>query len=158
MSNLIITIIAIALGAAVVLASIYSGGTALNQGSARSNATAVLNQAQQISGAAAIYSNENAGVAVLTADLSGALVTGNFLKSLPVPPTALNTNAGTRAWTVSGINLVTPATSLEVCTAVERQRNATATAPALVAAVPNNAYGCWEDSAAPGTYQVYFQL
>lgn len=54
MFSLIITIISIALVAALALATIYYGGTAFNKGSAEAKASQLINEGQQINGAVAM--------------------------------------------------------------------------------------------------------
>lgn len=60
MFSLIITIISIALVAALALATIYYGGTAFNKGSAEAKASQLINEGQQINGAKTM---QNADVA-----------------------------------------------------------------------------------------------
>ena len=81
MFSLIITIISIALVAALALATLYFGGDAFNQGSAKASAATVVNQAQQISGANTLYFLDKqvyGEVVNLTAD-------GKYLASAPNP-------------------------------------------------------------------------
>ncbi|EJY5652759.1 hypothetical protein OGN88_002961 [Vibrio cholerae] len=54
MFSLIISIIAIALVAALALASIYYGGSAFQEGSTDAEASTVINQGQQLQGAATL--------------------------------------------------------------------------------------------------------
>ena len=51
MFSLIITIISIALVAALALATLYYGGNAFNKGSAEANASKIINEGQQVNGA-----------------------------------------------------------------------------------------------------------
>ncbi len=59
MFSLIITIISIALVAALALATIYYGGSAFNRGSADAKAAQYINEGQQLSGAAAVAGATN---------------------------------------------------------------------------------------------------
>lgn len=59
MFSLIVTIISIALVAAVAVATIYYGGPAFNQGKAGADAAKVMTQSQQILGAATLFSSDN---------------------------------------------------------------------------------------------------
>lgn len=156
MSNLIITIIAIALGAAVVLASIYSGGSALTQGAAKSAATAVLNQGQQISGAATMYSNDFAGAALpALADLVVNTANNQYLKSVPLTPASVN-SAGNHSWTLGTGQITTPTTSLDVCLNVEKQRDSTiASIPTAEVVATGTTFGCF-GSASP--YTIFYNL
>jgi hypothetical protein len=85
MFALIIAIIAIALTVYLAVSTLFYGGDALSNGSARAIASAFINQGQQINGAHTLYKNDNAGMSV--ADTAGltVLVDQNYLSSLPVP-------------------------------------------------------------------------
>ena len=63
MFQLIVAVISIALIAALAIASIFYGGDAFTKSSEKANVTTLVNQAQQIAGAAALYKTEN-GVAI----------------------------------------------------------------------------------------------
>lgn len=79
MFNLIVVVISIALLAIIAVASIFYGGDAWTQSSEKANVTTLINQGQQISGAAALYKADN-GVAVATiADLE----TAKYLSNVP---------------------------------------------------------------------------
>ena len=82
MFSLIITIISIALVAALAVATIYYGGDAFNQGTTKAKASTIVNQAQQIAGANTLYKSNTGGFA---ADVA-ALVTNSYLASAPVSP------------------------------------------------------------------------
>lgn len=111
MFSLIITLIAIALVAALALASTYYGGSAFTQGGAKADASALVNGAQQIAAGYVLYQSDNAGS--VPADVA-ALVTGNYLASEPAAPT------GTFA--ISGSNVVvTDAVTSAVCGQVRKQ-------------------------------------
>tara|TARA_B100001245_G_scaffold236697_1_gene230158 strand:- start:8477 stop:8896 length:420 start_codon:yes stop_codon:yes gene_type:complete len=72
MFSLIISIIAIALAAVLLLTSAFYGGDALTQGTAKAQASAAVNEAQQISAAYELYKAENFGVRPgAIADVSG---------------------------------------------------------------------------------------
>jgi len=149
MSNLIITIIAIALGAAVVLASMYSGGSAMTQGAAKSAATGVLNQAQQISGGATMFANDHGGTSIAAlADLT----TGNYLKAIPVPPSGL-LSTGPAVWALGTNEVNIAADGKEICLQIEKQRNSGVVA--IPTAKPSPAaFGCF----GAGPYTVFYGL
>lgn len=87
MFSLIITIISIALVAGLTLATAYYGGSAFQQGSARANASTLVAQAQQITGANTLRANDNGGVfATSVSDL----VSGNYLSAIPRPATSVS--------------------------------------------------------------------
>jgi type II secretory pathway pseudopilin PulG len=58
MFSLIITIISIALVAALAVATIYYGGTAFTTGSTKAQAAGLVSSAQQIAGAEVLYFND----------------------------------------------------------------------------------------------------
>jgi hypothetical protein len=80
MFSLIITIISIALVAALALATLYYGGKAFNKGSATAEATKILTQGQQLQGAAELYKADT-GAYPLTMQ---AMLDGKYLTSVPV--------------------------------------------------------------------------
>lgn len=93
MFSLIISIIAIALVVALAGASLYYGGDAFSQGSARAQASTFVNQGQQVAAAHTLYKNDEGGSAlVVDADQGiasvslAALVTGGYLASVPSAP------------------------------------------------------------------------
>lgn len=79
MSNLIITIIAIALVALAALMSAYYGSTAWNRGRQKAQATTLINQKQQIKAAAALYKAKNNNNEGQISDL----VDDNYLNNTP---------------------------------------------------------------------------
>lgn len=79
MFSLIITIISIALVAALALATLYYGGNAFLRGSSDAYATRLLNQGQQILGAAELYRADNGS----WPQSMQALVDGNYLREIP---------------------------------------------------------------------------
>lgn len=101
MFSLIVTIIAIALVAALALATIYYGGTAFTFGGARAAAAKVVNEGQQIQGALELYKSDNNGSLPTTID---DLVTGTYLSSLPENATAGNWQFTTDYVVISGLS------------------------------------------------------
>ena len=106
MFSLIITIISIALVVALVAATMYYGGSALNQGTVKADASGFVAGAQQI--AAALTMNETDGLgspkALLVASGNGSedydyintLIANNYLATVPVVKAgALNTQDST---------------------------------------------------------------
>lgn len=94
MFALIIAIIAIALTIYLAVSTLFYGGDALSNGSARAIASAFINQGQQINGVHTLFKNDNAGEKVDgTAHGLDVLVTQNYLSSIPVPSKG-------SAWTV----------------------------------------------------------
>ena len=124
MFNLIVSVIAIALSAALAAASIYYGGSAFTNSTAKANVTTLVNQGQQIAGAGALYKVDNAGtppasLADLTQPDDLATGTVNYLQASPVAPTfaqgAWETN-GSVAYVQIKASAVT-----NLCAEVEKQ-------------------------------------
>lgn len=85
MFALIIAIIAIALTVYLAVSTLFYGGDALSNGSARAIASSFINQGQQINGAHTLYKNDNAGLSVANTAGLADLVTEQYLSSIPVP-------------------------------------------------------------------------
>lgn len=103
MFSLIITIISIALVAALALATIYYGGSAFNKGAASANASKMMNQSQQILAADRLYRVDHEGQ--MPPDM-GTLVTGGYLKSIPTAA-ASDSNFTANAAAVSWVMVAT---------------------------------------------------
>lgn len=87
MFQLIVAVIAIALVIALTLASIFYGGEAFTRSSLKANVAALVNQAQQISGAHTLYKTDKSKSANSVADLASK--TNNefaYLADIPNPP------------------------------------------------------------------------
>jgi type II secretory pathway pseudopilin PulG len=98
MFSLIITVISIALVAALALATLYYGGTAYSQAQANAKVSQIKNQAQQLLGAADLF-YANKGRWPLTTQ---ELVDERFLKSIPVAQTAMREAlADASEWTMA---------------------------------------------------------
>lgn len=132
MFNLIITIISIALVAVLAIASIYYGGSAFNQGSAKAAAATMVNQAQQIAGANTLFM---ADTGALAANMAALVATTEYLAATPKSPNA-------DAYALSATNIVTAAnvSSAEICLEVNKTAGVTVT-PATTALVTTQ-YGC----------------
>jgi hypothetical protein len=116
MFSLIITIISIALVAALAVATIYYGGSAWSEGQINAQAGTLLNQAQQIAGAVEIH---RAQTGMWPADIGTLTSNGEWLREAPSPGAAAD-----GAWVVgSGGGAVTlEDVNTEVCEKVaERQ-------------------------------------
>lgn len=85
MFALIIAIIAIALTVYLAVSTLFYGGDALSNGSARAITASFINQGQQINGAHTLYKNDNAGARLGTDDTLQVLVEQKFLSSIPKP-------------------------------------------------------------------------
>ena len=154
MFSLIISIIAIALVAALALASIYYGGSAFQKGSAEAEASTIINQGQQIQGAVALSQiDEDQG-----ADLD-ALVSNKFLKEVPSSWASTNT-AGVSGVLDSGDVITLDVRSSAVCLAVEDKAGRDA-AVHITAQDNSTAFGCFADVSDPATaatFTAYYKL
>ena len=141
MFTLIITIIAIALVAALAVASLYYGGSAFTQGTAKAEASALVAQAQQISAANDLFANDNAGsFATATTDLTS----NGYLSAWPQIPASVG---GIWALTSATEDQETATiTNIAVCNEVnaEAQGTASGTTPAMPATVSSatTQFGC----------------
>lgn len=140
MFALIIAIIAIALTVYLAVSTLFYGGDALSNGSARAIASSFINQGQQISGAHTLYKNDNAGAR--STDVA-TLVTGEYLSSIPAP------SKGT-VWAVDGTQIVSNSEvgnliPVEVCDIINAQAGDNGTT-----------FGC-DDEATPGP-QVWYRF
>ncbi len=148
MFSLIITIISIALVAALALATLYYGGSAFNRGSAGATAAQLINEGQQVNGAVTIAKADAAagGTAVATwADLTTG--TTPYLSQLP---SGLGLTPGGTIATVTKV--LTGAAGADVCTEINKR--AGHVAGSFTAEVPQpGVYGC-----APSTTTFYFKM
>lgn len=84
MFSLIVTIVAIALVAALALAVIYYGGDALNIGASRTASAKSLQEGNQIAGALELYRADHGDFPSGTSDeIKQTLLTANYLKAIP---------------------------------------------------------------------------
>jgi len=156
MFQIIVGVIAIALAAALAAASIFYGGSAFMSSTAKAQTTTLVNSAQQISGAQALYRTDNAGASA--GDIT-ALVTANYLQAVPTAPSV----ASDGTWTLSDDGSVSyievnSANTAEICAEVENQNGGTAIGsftddPAL-GDLSGTQFNCLSDGAEPAT--VYF--
>lgn len=146
MFSLIITIISIALVAALALATLYYGGSAFNRGSAGAEAARLINEGQQVNGAVTIAKADAAagGTPVTT---WGGLQTGNYLSQLP---------SGLNLLPAGTIAPVTKAVSAEVCTEINKRAGHTDAITATVAADAPGVYGCGTIATTANTF--YFKM
>ena len=112
MFSLIITIISIALVAALALATLYYGGKAFNKGSEAAVASTVLNTGQQVSGAFQLFASDaQASNSATSTPTLPSLLSGSYLKSVPtVQSVAWREVAAAKGWL-----LLPSAISKEAC-------------------------------------------
>lgn len=97
MFSLIITVISIALVAALALATLYYGGNAFNEGRARAEASKLHNHAQQLLGAADLFYVQKGRYPTSEAEL----VSEGFLDSVPIasaPANSVSAAMAATAW------------------------------------------------------------
>jgi len=151
MFNLIVAVISIALIAAMAAASIFYGGEAFSQSTAQAQASTLVNNGQQISGAQQLHMIDNSGN---RANAVATLISGNYLQAIPTPPSsAVDTDD---AWELADsgklayINLI-DANAPVICASVGEQGGTTSgavvsaaapTAAELIAANENAQFGC----------------
>jgi competence protein ComGC len=122
MFQLIVAVIAIALVIALTLASIFYGGEAFTRSSLKANVAAMVNQAQQISGAHTLYKTDYSASAP---NLNELKVQG-YLAEVPTAPkiALIDTNGDVAAWDYrpadKGVYLTLGAETAETCKAVEQ--------------------------------------
>ena len=96
MFQLIVAVIAIALVIALTLASIFYGGEAFTRSSLKANVAAMVNQAQQISGAHTLYKTDFSRSATNLQALEDA----GYLAEVPTAPkiAKIDANGDVAAW------------------------------------------------------------
>lgn len=100
MFSLIITIISIALVAALAVATIYYGGSAFTEGSVKAQASTFINAGQQVAGAVSVY--QNAGEAAPLTTITQLTAGGKYLQGEP----AIN-----KAWSKLEVGVITDSTA-----------------------------------------------
>lgn len=125
MFSLIITVISIALVAALAVASVYYGGPALSKGTSRAAAATVVSQGQQISGAATMYATDTAVDITAFSDLTD----NDYLTSVPAVPASVGTG-----WSLDAANdlleiVVADGKDIsDICLEIEKNRDSSITA------------------------------
>lgn len=144
MFALIITIISIALVAALAIASIYYGGSAFSQGTAQAQGSTIVNQAQQVGAAVTLYENDNGG----SAPSAVSDLTPTYLEAVPTPPSSAS---GAYALGSNATSVTVDVTSANVCLSID-QSVAPSTSAIPSAANSADQYQCF-GSASPYTFQ-----
>lgn len=132
MFSLIISIISIALVAALAAATVYFGGSAFNKGAAGADASAFVNAGQQIAGAFTLADADGVPAAAI-ADLN--------------PDYLAQTPSYKGATLVLASNYIAVKVSESVCLEVVKRVDSTATVVADLAA-PTGLFGCASPTAA----------
>lgn len=142
MFNLIITIISIALVAVLAIATIYYGGSAFTQGSAKAKASTLVAHAQQITAANTLYANDHGGGFAADTD---ALQTSSYLTAVPK-------SADAAAYTLASNKVTTTlgATGKTICEEVNKTLNNTVDLT-VVGAESTAQYGCYASNVTAGS-------
>jgi hypothetical protein len=108
MFSLIITIISIALAAALSLATVFYGTKMYQDGQANASSVRTIQEGSQLSAAMELYKADNGAFASgTTADIQSALLSGKYLQAWPAS-----------GWEFQNDYAVQANLSLEACTAV----------------------------------------
>lgn len=162
MFALIIAIIAIALTVYLAVSTLFYGGDALSNGSARAIASAFINQGQQVNGAHTLYKNDNAGASLtVTGDTAAdatelqKLVTDKYLSSIPKPAKgaySLDTLTAAETGAPSAISKAlvafgsgTNAVPDEVCALINEQAGGSKVGVTPVVQGTSETFGCFKD-------------
>lgn len=151
MFSLIITVISIALVAALALATLYYGGSAFNKGAAKADAAKILLQGQQLIGASELF---KAGENRWPANMA-ELQSSKYITSVPQAKAAVQSavelaNAAGTEWTMpkakTPMFLLSNVASLDVCGYVNQQ-GSLKNKGVLVQAYPGLAIQCYGPAA-----------
>jgi hypothetical protein len=103
MYTLIIQVVAIGLGIAVSISSLYYGGQAMTRGTTKAVVSTVMNQGQQIASASLLFQVDNSSSITALSDL----VTQEYLSSVPTAPVGTGwgfTNAPPTVYTYNSVS------------------------------------------------------
>lgn len=104
MFQLIVAVISIALIAALAIASIFYGGDAFTKSSTKAQVTTLINQGQQIAGAAALYKTDGGFIANGEAAVT-QLVTDGYLAAVPAGNKLTGSNDATPSkWEIATVD------------------------------------------------------
>lgn len=164
MFNLIVAVISIALIAAMAAASIFYGGAAFSSGTAQAQATTLINNGQQVSGAQQLYMIDNSGNRATTL---ATLTTGGYLQAVPTPPSVAG-GFTAPGWAIDDdgrvavITFETRAVANSICSEVASQGGIDVTAAAgatpVVGDLGTSQYGCFIPSTGDATSPVTFAM
>ena len=119
MFNLIITIIAIILVAAVTGASVYYGGKAFNKSGADADAAALINGSQQIAAAFTLATAESK--TLLGGNFANYLASVPSVKGIQLLAGSAGTDAATFATNVNANGYLLVQTTQDICSAVAKK-------------------------------------
>lgn len=152
MFSLIISIISIALVAALAAATVYFGGAAFNKGAAGADASAFINAGQQIAGAFTLSDTDGSNAETILA-LSAADINGNiYLSQVPTyKGTALVLDA--TAGGVATDGYVGVPVSMSVCLEIQKKVNPAVTDVTLPTTLATGLFGCHASAVANGVVE-----
>lgn len=173
MFSLIITIISIALVAALAVATVYYGGNQFNQGNTKAAGSAIVTSAQQIAAANTLLFNDQGAyaavgpvtVAATCAPTDAGCFPTSYLKSIPKPPAPAVVSDGTNPGFEVAANNVIELTidgsgAVDVCSAVNKSsgllnNDGTVLVPADEATFDAEGaqYGCYGPAVGPFTFK-----
>ncbi len=157
MFSLIITIISIALVAALALATIYYGGSSFNRGSAEAKASQLINEGQQINGAVAMAKADFASGSLTAEVATVAGLAPNYLAQVPASwDSATNVTAKTGVLTTKSAVAANDDVSVDVCKEIEKKATGVLPETLPTAATAGQAYGCFDDATNGNT--VFFRF
>lgn len=110
MFGLVVTIIAVALAAALAVATIYMGGDAFNNGKTKAETATYVNQAQQVSGAVDFFVAREGRLPSSVDELQP-----DYLMSMPKPPTDKG------EWDIDGVGLSLQVDNTDTCKDVNEE-------------------------------------
>lgn len=147
MFNLIITIIAIILVAAVTGASVYYGGKAFNKSGADADAAAFINGSQQIAAAFTLASAESKTlIGGTNGNFTDYLASVPSVKGIQLLAGADGTTAPTFATNVSSDGYLLIKTNADICSAIAKKTSANGTEAPTTDAL-TGLYNCVENAA-----------
>lgn len=149
MFSLIISIISIALVAALAAATVYFGGAAFNKGSAGADASTFVNSGQQIAGAFTLASADGYDVSTVAQLQSGSATTGSnvYLSQIPTYKGKTLVLGATDDSATTGVDeteyLTVNVDSSQVCEEINKRANGVDSEGKVVDVTAiNGLYGC----------------
>lgn len=145
MFSLIITVISIALVAALALATIYYGGSAFNKGSDGAKAAQLINEGQQVNGAVAMYKADATGAGTAVTGGLADLQSNGYLAQIPASFTSSTVDLSKDSVVVSAATV-----TKGVCQEVQKRAGGSTT---ITSAQPTGQlFGCYGDGANANTF------
>jgi hypothetical protein len=160
MFSLIISIISIALVAALALATIYYGGDNFNKGSAAAKASQLINEGQQIAGAIAMNVTDAVSDSSLALADVASLAPG-YLTQIPADwdtTSSIPASGHGVLVTLDGGSGHVGKVTDKVCTEINKRAGIDESVARPTGAVSGKAYGCYGDATKPNENQVFYRF